>query len=174
MPSWRDATAEHAVYLTGAEGLMGGEDILEVLGEKPEGRVVEIGCGTGRLARICDQYVGYDIAPAYVELARSNGVDAHLLPVRDGEHGDWLFILHVFCHIPRPERLAYLALNIAPRLLVDIIPGSGETLGDPLIYTVPVHRFENDLKETGWRTVRTHRRVPTETRHEHVYYHCER
>jgi SAM-dependent methyltransferase len=175
---WVEAVAGDAIRLTGAQGFMDASDIREVLKScyiELEGKIVEIGCGTGRLAQLCQEYVGYDISPEFVSLARSRGVDARLgLP--DGiEHGDWLFIIHVFCHIPREEREKYLRLGVAPKLLVDIIPGPNEKFGNPAIYTVEPEEFEDDLLAAGWEIVASHERPSEEiTRHDHHYYVCER
>lgn len=178
MNPWVEASASDAYKFIGAQDLEDGSDIEEVLDAfraEFSGRVVEIGCGTGRLAKLCHDYVGYDVSPAFVALARSDGVDARLLPVPGDERGDWLVIVHVLCHLPREERLNYLRLDIAPRLLVDIIPGDSGPLGWPIIYPVPPEEFEDDLSETGWKvTAGPYERDETETRHVHRYYLCER
>lgn len=176
MNPWVEAKAEHADRLIGGQEFPHGEDMLEVLdafGARLQGRVVEIGCGVGRLATLCGDYTGYDVSPAFVGIAQSNGIDARLLPVQDGERADWLVIAHVFPHITKPERREYLTTDIAPRLLVDICPGN-KTLGWPLIYEDNPARFEEDLAEAGWRVEGFHDRPESDYRHWHRYFLCAR
>lgn len=181
--------------MTGAATLMDGADIkehAERLGfSLPLGLVLDVGCGTGRLAPFCLKYEGVDIAADAVAYAQAQGVHAHLIsgPV-DLPHAQkygvdpgcelvysWVLCLSVFTHIDRAERLAYLQafadrVDVEDgRLLVDIIPGSGD--GDVALWSADPAQFEADLAAAGWHVVATYDRVcpsgPT-----HRYYRCAR
>src|SRR5688572_26039297 len=43
------------------------------------GRVLDIGCGTGRWQRYCSAYIGFDINPSAVEFCHRRGVAAHVI-----------------------------------------------------------------------------------------------
>jgi len=125
---------------TGAEGI-GLNDVTawcEATGFRFEGRVLDIGCGTGRLAALCEDYTGVDIAPAMVAFARDAGRNVSLIAGPDGLPPgpfDRVACLSVMTHIDRNERYAYLgaiASVLAPggEALIDILPGTDSgTLG---------------------------------------------
>lgn len=172
-------------YVTGAAGVMDCSDLLDAcqrLGlEVPlKGRVLDIGCGTGRWQRYCQAYIGLDISRSAVEYAEKQGISAGLIEgygpsAIEGWLGgaEWITCLSVFTHIDREERQDYLDAfrRVAMQLLVDIIPGQGD--GDITLWTAKVSDFEADLVTYGWHV---HRHA---TRHSpdgvaHRYYWCMR
>lgn len=122
------------------------------------GKTLDVGCGTGRLAQICGEYQGVDISPSMVEYCKRAGIQAELIDGPFDLHGEyeWVTCLSVFTHIPRSERRHYLERfgNIAPNLLVDIIPG--EEGGSIALWQADVETFEADLKEHGFKVLGVH------------------
>ena len=146
-----------------ATGAAGWEDLGDVrqwlagTGFTLDGRVLDIGCGTGRLSALCTDYTGVDITPPFVEYARSQGLNASVISGPGDLPGglfDRVCLLSVFTHIPRDERVAYLA-SIRPRLtgeaLIDILPGpDGGGVG--AMYSDP-DTFESDLAAAGFSII---------------------
>lgn len=122
------------------------------------GDVLDVGCGTGRLAQICEpgHYYGFDIAPSAVAYCRTFGLFAQVMrgpdDLPDAGFG-WTTCVSVFTHMDRAERQAYLAAfaRISPELLVDIIPGDGS--GDVAYWTADAPTFEADLAAAGYAIV---------------------
>lgn len=146
--------------MTGALQVMDGRDIVEVAQALkvpyPFGRVLDVGCGTGRASRHCADYTGVDIASDAVAYCQRDGLAVTpITGVRDLPIGLWdlVLCLSVFTHIDRPERFDYLAAFSlrADRLLVDIMPGSG--WGDWELWTAVPDEFEADLAENGYRVL---------------------
>jgi SAM-dependent methyltransferase len=145
---------------TGAINANGVEDIQEVLAalhvDLTDLAVIDVGCGTGRLAALCGEYVGLDIAPSQVDYAKVQGLDAYLidgptsLDDYDAE-ANIVCCLSVFTHVDRDTRRKYLAqfTRLAQRTLVDILPGSSEAGGIPAWYTASSD-FELDLLDAGY------------------------
>ncbi len=142
------------------------------------GRVLDIGCGTGRWQRYCSAYIGLDINPSAVEFCRRRGVAAHVIggygpSALDGWLGgcEWISCFSVFTHVPFEVRHDYLEAfrRCGERLLVDIIPGDGA--GDITRWTANVVDFETDLLNTGWRVDAVADRIaPGGSTHR--YYRC--
>jgi SAM-dependent methyltransferase len=134
---WSGLAASHGV--PAATGLQKGveytEDIEKVcatMGFTFEGRVLDIGCGTGRIAALAPNYHGVDVCPEMVEYARSKGRRANLIEGPESLPGRARFnrvcILSVFTHVSREVRQAYLEaahrlLRPEGELLVDIFIG---------------------------------------------------
>lgn len=175
-----------APALTGAASVMDCSDIQEVLlllsiplaGK----RILDVGCGTGRIAQLTDgpgSYMGLDVSPGMVEHALGHGLSALLIdgpdsfPFTLSNCGDLIACLSVFTHIPRGERQAYLRAfhKTAPELLVDIIPGNGE--GSIAHWTAHPGDFRQDLDHAGWTVAGEYgRTAPDGTTH--LYFHCRR
>jgi SAM-dependent methyltransferase len=180
---------DNVPVMTGASSLMDGADIrehAEKLGfELPFESVIDVGCGTGRLAAFTHLYYwGCDISEDAVSYCRSNGLNttnkcvsvisgpddiatpdgAIEYPIR------WIVCLSVFTHIDRLERQAYLrvfATKFATNLLVDIIPGDGS--GDVTLWTADWDGFQHDLKSAGWKMLAWYDRVaPTGPTHRYI------
>lgn len=144
-------TVDEVPGLTGAASVMDLHDlrpVLEALGIV-FGDVLDVGCGTGRLSQVCENYRGVDISPAMVEYCNRAGIDAELIdgPGDLGGEHEWVACMSVFTHIPRSERRLFLErfAGIAPNLLVDIIPG--EEGGDVSGWVADPDAFESDVRE---------------------------
>lgn len=104
------------------------ERVLLELGLQPKDTLVDVGCGTGRLAsqlakRHLGRFIGIDILPELIEFARvrANRVDWEFgvaveppLPVANGM-ADWVTFFSVFTHLL--EEHSYLYLADAARML---------------------------------------------------------
>ena len=147
---------------TGAASVMDCADIRDVCAALGialpfTGPVLDVGCGTGRLAQLCDPllYEGVDIAPDAVAYCRQAEVCARLITGPENLPGwfvaDTVLCLSVFTHIDRWARVAYLRAfaEMHPQhLLVDIIPGDGS--GTIALWTANWDEFQQDLRATGW------------------------
>lgn len=154
-------------WITGADALMDGRDILEVLAALglacPLGpTVLDVGCGTGRMAAHCMDYVGVDIAQDAVAFCQARGLAASRITGPADLHGQYALVLclSVFTHIDADERRAYLRTfrMLAPRVLVDIIPGTGA--GGVALWTADEAEFRQDVTDSGWDIRGTTDRVP--------------
>lgn len=166
--------------MTGAASLMDCADIrqhAEALGfTLPLHNVLDVGCGTGRLAQVCEGYVGVDIAQSAVDYCQRAGLPSMRI---DGPQSldesfpfsiDWILCLSVFTHIDWAERNNYLEIFrcLSPRLLVDVIPGDGS--GDVALWTADWPSFKQQLEDTGWTLKTFYDRIaPTGPRHRYVY-----
>lgn len=159
-----DVPVDDVPHKTGAAPVMDLSDIRDVLanldldlGSKV---VYDVGCGTGRLAQVCGEYVGFDVAPGMVEFADREGLDARLIEGPDdlSGHADIVCCLSVFTHISREDRQRYLAAfrSIAPELLVDILPG--DEGGYPGVWFADRQAFEEDLAAAGFPLVEAYSR----------------
>jgi SAM-dependent methyltransferase len=162
--------------MTGARHVMDASDIPALaadLGlEFPFGDVLDVGCGSGRIAKHCRTYVGVDIARDAVNYCRKQGLQALLINGPESLRDDGLFdlvtCLSVFTHIGEDERVAYLRKfrGLAEWLLVDIIPGDGS--GDVPLWTADPGRFEIILRAEGYEV--TTERQATAGDYAHRYY----
>lgn len=142
--------------MTGASEVMDLSDIREVLEhfdlDLSDENVIDVGCGTGRLAQVCGYYWGFDVAPAMVAYTKAQGLDAYPTDaLQDDWHGDIVTCLSVFTHISRLDRQIYLERfkAIAPQLLVDILPGEDE--GSIAVWKADPDNFEQDLEAAGYK-----------------------
>jgi len=146
--------------MTGARHVMDGRDLEAVCAaleiETPIPDVLDVGCGTGRLARLCDGYYGVDITPSAIAYCATRCIPASLIvDPHDLPSGarQWIACISVFTHISRSERMAYLFRfsQIAPNVLVDIIPGDGS--GAVEMWTAEPDAFEEDVRRAGFEVV---------------------
>lgn len=171
---------------TGAASVMHCADLSDALTHLGvalplQGAVLDVGCGTGRLAQLCDgAYFGADISRDGVAYARRAGLSARLLTgyAPAAVHGQWVVdtvcCLSVFTHIDADERRDYLrafASTGARLLIVDVIPGNGA--GDVPLWTTAIDGFESELAAQGWRATAVYERTSPD-HVTHRYYRCER
>jgi SAM-dependent methyltransferase len=154
---------ERVPEITGASRVMDCRDLIDAcvrlqLTPPLMGRVLDVGCGTGRWQSWCSAYIGLDVSEDAVNYARRAGRIAHLIQgygpsALDGWLGgcEWVCCFSVFTHIDFEERHDYLEAfhRLAPQMVVDIIPGDGT--GDVVKWTADQSQFERDLVDTGWR-----------------------
>jgi SAM-dependent methyltransferase len=165
--------------MTGAASVMNCSDLIDAcrgLGvDLPMGDVLDVGCGTGRLAPFCQGYLGVDIAGDAVTYCHAQGVHARSI---DGPSDlpagpfDTICCFSVFTHINRADHVAYLAqfARRAPQLLVDIIPGDG--CGTVVLWTARAEMFESDLRHAGYAVQATYDRTSPDGV-THRYYRAE-
>lgn len=171
-----DVPVDDVPSKTGAAGVMDLSDLHETFShfrlDLSTMKVIDVGCGTGRLSQACRDYWGYDVAPGMVAYAKQAGVRAALIgDLADSEGADIVCCLSVFTHISRPDRQAYLArfAQLAPRLLVDVLPGPE---GDSIhAWTADPADFESDLAAAGFGDFDTYERQ-AHTGFQHRYYHA--
>lgn len=149
------------------------EDVLTNLGLSLRDKlVVDVGCGTGRLHRLCGEYVGYDVAPNMVLYAAIEGLNVRMIdgPLDVHAKGDVVCCLSVFTHLPPEDQRAYLERfrTLAPALLVDILPADDYAGGIPAWYTPP-SSFETNLVAAGWGNFDSYDRVSPDGER-HRYY----
>jgi SAM-dependent methyltransferase len=177
---------ENVPLITGAATVMDCSDLLDVctkLGVRvPMPSVLDVGCGTGRWARFCREYVGVDVSDDAIVFAHYAQREAYRI---DGPSDlefvwtRWMYrrpititCFSVFTHIDRPERIAYLRAfhELSLTAVVDIIPGDGR--GNVECWTADPFDFLSDLDDSGWAAVRRYSRVsPDGPIHE--YYRLE-
>jgi len=163
--------------MTGAAHLLDASDVRSICADLdialPFGSVLDVGCGTGRVAQLCEEYEGVDIAPSAVEYCAERGLKASAIygPADLRGQFDWVVCLSVFTHICEQERVAYLEAfaKLAPNVLVDIIPGDGG--GNIALWSSNVETFEANLR--GYSLLGTTERVSVNER-PHRYYRLKR
>lgn len=143
---------------TGALHVMAGEDVYALEGllpfALPFGSVLDVGCGSGRLAQFCRTYRGVDLAQDAVDYCRRLGLDVSLtVTPSDLPRGPFELVtaLSVFTHISHQARADYLRAfhRRAPAVLVDILPGP---LGGGIeAWYTPREAFEAMAFDEGWR-----------------------
>lgn len=148
-------------HMTGAAGLLDGRDFADIATAVelacPLGKVLDVGCGTGRLSRFCAEYLGVDIAPSAVEYCAKRGIPARVIdgPADLAAFGgfDLVLCMSVFTHVDRAMRREYLATfaRLSPELLVDIIAGDGS--GTIAAWSADPHVFRRDLADAGYAVV---------------------
>lgn len=173
------AGVDAAPAMTGASALMDGTDIVALAAALaiplPFSSVLDVGCGTGRLARWATTYTGADISPDQVAYAQRAGLRAVVIDGPDdlpAARVDWVTCLSVFTHIGTEARLAYLQAfrTRAASVLVDICPGLEG--GDYALWWADPVRFEAMLPTVGYAVVATTDR-PSPEGVPHRYYRLE-
>ncbi len=151
--------------MTGAKHLLDARDLRAVFAALGvavplEGVVADVGCGTGRLAQLCanqSNYIGFDISPSMVDYCVDKGLSARLVngPAQLTPFASLVTAISVFTHIDRAERQRYLPWFkvMAPRVVVDIIPGDGS--GNVALWTAVQSEFELDCVAAGFRIVKS-------------------
>lgn len=146
---------DNVPMMTGAASVMDCSDLrdaLDNLGVTILDRVLDVGCGTGRLSTLCNEYTGVDVAADAVTYCQRLGLNVNVIDGPFDLRGcyDTVCCMSVFTHIGRIERQQYLRKFsvIAHELVVDIIPG-GE-MGDVSLWRADVELFERDLDENNY------------------------
>lgn len=119
--------------------------IAAVTGVTPQGRALDFGCGTGRLAEAMASYaqtIGCDISPGMLVEARKRGGKAHYVDTLPDGPFDWINSYIVFQHIP-PER----GLPLMETLLARLAPGGVVSLQ----VTVWREAYLQPPSPRGWR-----------------------
>jgi SAM-dependent methyltransferase len=178
-----DHGVDSVPQMTGAAHLMDANDMIglamDLRFELPLANVLDVGCGTGRIAKHCTNYYGVDISSDAVAYCRRAGLTARLI---DGPRSlareawptfDMVTCMSVFTHIDENERALYLARfkRLAPRLLVDIIPGDGS--GDVPLWTADTDQFESSLLLTGYQVYGVTDRKAQADDYLHRYYYAK-
>jgi SAM-dependent methyltransferase len=175
---WNKGVA-NVPMMTGAASVMDCSDLIDAcrgLGvDLPLGDVLDVGCGTGRLAPLCQGYLGVDIAADAVAYCHAQGVHARSFDepcdLPEGPF-DTICCFSVFTHINRADHVAYLAefKTRSRQLLVDIIPGDGR--GTVALWTARPVMFESDLRHAGYVVMATYDRTSPDGV-THRYYRAE-
>lgn len=180
--SYWDRGVKSVPQMTGAHHLLDARDlktVFDVLGIPVPftGHLVDVGCGTGRMAKLCadkSKYWGFDIAPSAIEYCRNEGLSATLIsgPSFQVSKVDLLTCISVFTHIDRPERIAYLNsfAVMSTKILVDIIPGDGS--GNVQAWSANPDDMVADLLAAGFKQPRWVNQAWD--MHLHRYFYAER
>jgi ubiquinone/menaquinone biosynthesis C-methylase UbiE len=148
-PRDRDAAMARAVGGGDYEAIGEAErSVLVTLGLKAGDRVIDVGCGSGRLATALDRggpavhYIGTDVVPELVSYARIrcaaraawrfSVVGGLTIPEEDGR-ADFIVFFSVFTHLGRDECLTYLrdakrVLNRDGKIIVSYLDPASVTL----------------------------------------------
>lgn len=168
----------HAVpFVTGASTVMNCSDLLEALANLdvpiPMESLLDVGCGTGRLARHAIHYVGLDISVDAIKYCDRNKLETYIISgpddIPDYIGFEWVCCMSVFTHIGADERERYLQAfhRIVKNVVVDVIPGDG--YGDVALWTTELDDFNTDLENAQWEIVSTFERTsPDQVKH--LYY----
>lgn len=164
--------------VTGAAHLLDARDMQELAKALkftlPLKSVLDVGCGTGRIARHCEKYHGVDISRDAVRYCQERGLEADLIDgpedLKALEPVDVLTCMSVFTHIDVHDREQYLSVfaPLAAWLLIDIMPGDGR--GDVGAWTAKPNEFEQQLKSHGYKIDAQYEK--SEEGYRHRYYWC--
>jgi ubiquinone/menaquinone biosynthesis C-methylase UbiE len=130
-------------------------EILKKFGLKPHHSVVDVGCGSGRLASSLNEnhegsYLGTDVVPELLEYAQSltnrkdwrfEMVNDLIIPMEDG-HADFACFFSVFTHLLHEQTFRYL------RETHRVLKTGGKIIFSFLEFKIPSHwaAFEGSLQ----------------------------
>lgn len=135
-------------------------DVHEKHGWGWDGRLLDIGCGTGRVAARAADYTGVDISRPMVDFCRAKGLRADAIEGPDDLPAgpfDRVTMLSVMTHMGREDRRAYLRAiraRLTGEAIIDILPGvemdgiARAQADDPT--------FRADLAEAGFSIIEWH------------------
>jgi len=107
---------------------------VELLVERPVGRVVDIGCGEGSVIAALQGslgaagFSGFEVAPTAIEVARRREYespvefclfDGRKIPCEDGAY-DVAILSHVLEHVADPRSLLHEAARVASRVVIEV------------------------------------------------------
>jgi len=107
---------------------------VEVLADRPVGRVVDIGCGEGSVIAALQRslgatdFAGFEVAPAAVEAARRRQYESQVefalfdgrrVPT-DDKAFDLAILSHVLEHVADPRSLLHEAARVAARVVLEV------------------------------------------------------
>ncbi len=107
---------------------------VELVVDRPVGRVVDIGCGEGSVIAAlagslgATDFSGVEVAPAAIEVARSRRYDSPVefslfdgrrIPSEDGAY-DVAILSHVLEHVADPRALLHEAARVASRVVIEV------------------------------------------------------
>ena len=121
-----------------------GWDVFPLLRRLCRGRIVEMGCGTGRLCEAFppDQYVGIDISEAALASARWNH-RGYRFELPDGQAGDTALLYTVLLHIADDDLADFVAAIPARRVVVAEVMGRAwRREGNPPVYNREPAEYE--------------------------------
>jgi SAM-dependent methyltransferase len=107
---------------------------VELVVDRPVGRVADIGCGEGSVIAALDGslgaagFTGFEVAPAAIEAARRRSYespvefsvfDGRKIPSEDGAY-DLAILSHVLEHVADPRSLLQEAARVASRVVIEV------------------------------------------------------
>jgi len=107
---------------------------VELVVDRPVGRVVDIGCGEGSViaalagSLAATGFSGFEVAPAAIEVARRRRYDSPVefslfdgrkIPSEDGAY-DVAILSHVLEHVSDPRSLLHEAARVASRVVIEV------------------------------------------------------
>jgi SAM-dependent methyltransferase len=125
---FRDTTK---LYLDYPAGIVA-PPLIKFVRTYARGKILDLGCATGNyclhLKGLGYDITGADIQPEYVEIARSRGVDAHLITDRvpfPDKSFDTVLLFEVLEHLPDPAPVLAEAGRLARKNVLITTPHSG-------------------------------------------------
>ena len=116
---WRRNGLDYIIPKKSPNEFPEGFDVLGTLREWLGDTVTEVGCGRGRLSPAFDNYTGYDINPAALEIARARYPgDKRFELMPDTVTAETVLLYTVLLHIPDKDLAAFLKRIKAERLLI--------------------------------------------------------
>lgn len=129
--------------------------------------VVEFGCGIGRLAPLFSKrrYLGVDICPQAIEIARRQNHGYEFLPIAPGQKitgGHAIFAHSVMMHVPDEELVATIGQFTQKRVLVSEVLGKNwRRGGNPPVFNRDIGDYQDAFGANGYQMMFV-RFVPSE------------
>lgn len=124
----------------------------------PTARVLDFGCGFGRLAEHFDDYIGVDIAPHRIQQAREKYPSAEFICAPSFEDEDWperdaIIFCDVLMHTPdeQAERILTAARTSAPRIAISEHLQERNPKREGYSYHRTLEQYEDMLAALGYQ-----------------------